>query len=142
MPYLTAARKGRGTFEVDVEGRRLVVDDRPEGSTAHAAGPTPAQLLVSSLAASVASCAEAYLARSGLPAEGLGVTCHYRCAAARPHTVSSVDVTVSVPVELAPDRRSELLRAVGACGRGFPDVAFMLVSAPLTEPSIATPAVR
>jgi putative redox protein len=129
MPYLTADRKKRSTFELEVEGHRLVVEDRPAG-TGHGAGPSPVELLVSSVATRAASSADSYLARHGYPAAGLRVTCHYRCSAAQPSLVSSIDLTICAPPGLPADRHAELLRSVSRCGADVTaDVAVMLVAA-------------
>lgn len=128
MPYLSVNRKRRGTFEVDVEGHRILVEDRPTG-TGHGAGPTPGELLISGLVANVAAAAESFLSRNRLRVDGLAVTCHYRCSAAQPHEISSADITLCVPADLPADRRSELMRTVGRCaGPLVPEVAFMLVT--------------
>jgi putative redox protein len=127
MPYLTVNRQKRGTFDVDVEGHRLLVEDRAAG-TGHGAGPSPVELLVTSVATRAASCADAYLARHGYPAAGLQVTCHYRCSVAQPSVVSSIDVTICAPPGLPEDHRADLLRAASRCGAGTTaEVAVMLV---------------
>lgn len=114
MPYLTVKRQRRGTFEVDVGGHLLAVENRPAG-TGHGAGPTPVEIMVAGLASSVAATVDGCLAHSSYNAAGILVTAHYHLSEAQPPRVSSLDLTVNLPPELPADRRAEIQKAIGQC---------------------------
>lgn len=132
MPYLTVSHRGRHRFEVNVEGHQLVVD---EGLAAGGrdTGPTPTELLAASLASCMAAYAESYLSSRGYPTAGLVITCHYQLSSDYPRRVSSLDVTVTAPFELAGDHRHSLMKAVENCLVGNtlrmpPEIHIMLVA--------------
>jgi putative redox protein len=132
MPYMTVKRQRRGTFEVDVDGHSLVVEDRPAG-TGHGAGPTPVEIMVAGLASGVAATVDGYLTRHSFHADGVRVTAHYRLSAARPQRVGSIDLTVNLPPELPAELRAEIQKAIGQCIAGAtmpqsPEVGVVLVS--------------
>jgi putative redox protein len=117
MAYLTVSRRSQHSFEIKVEGHRLIVDARTADG-GHDAGPTPTELLVASLAACAASNAEAYLAAHSYAAEGLGIACHYQLSADQPKRVSSIDLTVTVPPAVPAEWHRDLLRAIEQCTVG------------------------
>lgn len=130
MPYLTVKRQRRGTFEVDVDGHLLIVEDRPAG-TGHGAGPSPVDIMVAGLASSVAAAVDDCLAHNSHLDAGLHVTAHYRPSTEQPHRVGSVDLTVSLP-ELPADRVAEIKGAIGQCIAGVtmaqsPEVGVVIV---------------
>jgi putative redox protein len=132
MPYLTVSHRGHHRFEVNVEGHHLIVD---EGMAAGGrdSGPTPTELLAASLASCVAAYAESYLSSRGYATAGLSISCHYQLSADYPRRVSSLDVTVTAPVELGIDHRRSLMRAVEQCMVGNtlrmpPQIQFLLVA--------------
>lgn len=130
MPYLTVRLLKRGTFEVDVEGHSLIVEDRPAG-TGRGAGPSPVDIMVAGLASSVAATVDDCLAHDSHLDAGLHVTAHYRSSTEQTHRVGSVDLTVSVP-ELPADRLAEIKLAIGECIAGVtmpqsPEIGVVIV---------------
>ncbi|HYM95981.1 MAG TPA: OsmC family protein, partial [Candidatus Sulfotelmatobacter sp.] len=81
MPYLTVTRKKPHTFDVDIDGHVLVVEDRPAGR-GHGMGPTPVELTVAALASGVAAAVDAYLSQRSLRASDVRVSAHYRLSSA------------------------------------------------------------
>jgi putative redox protein len=132
MPYLTVTHRGAHRFEVNVEGRRLLVD---EGAAAGGrnSGPTPTELLAASLASCAAAHAESFLSAHGVPTAGLSTACHYRLSADRPARVADMDVTVTVAADLTADLRLALLKAVEECMVGntlrMPPLIHIMVAA-------------
>jgi putative redox protein len=114
VPFLTVTHQGSHRFEVNVEGHRLIVDDRAPG-TARDAGPTPTELLAASLGSGAAAYAESYLTMHGHSTAGLVVACRYELSTDQPTRVAAIDVTVTTPTDLPIDRRRGLLKAVEQC---------------------------
>ena len=133
MPYLTVTHRGSHRFEVNVEGHRLLVDDGVAAG-GRDSGPTPAELLAASLASCAAAYAESYLTSHGHSTRGLVVACHYPLSTEQPPRVAALDVTVTAPTELPPDRRRALLKAVEQCMVGntlrMPPMINVVVAAP------------
>src|SRR5690242_5835186 len=107
MNAITVAPRGGDRFSIRIRGHELTVDQPvPDGGTD--AGPTPTELFVASLAGCVAHYARRYLARHGLPEQGLAVTAEY-VTAQRPARVGAVRLTLRLPDGLPPQRRAGLL---------------------------------
>lgn len=102
-----------GSFEIDVRGHRITVDDRKENG-ADEAGPTPSELFVSSLAACTATLAGSYLARHGLSTDGLSVAVEYEMAD-EPRRVGAISIAISVSVSLSNEQRTRMLKVVERC---------------------------
>jgi uncharacterized OsmC-like protein len=110
MERIEVRPMGGDRYEIDVRGHRVLVDQpRTEGGTD--AGPTPTELFVASVAACTGHYAGRFLARHGVPADGLGVSCSFDLAADRPARVGSIDLTLDMPAAL-PEESVERLRAV------------------------------
>jgi uncharacterized OsmC-like protein len=100
-------------YEVAVRGHRLVVDQPlPDGGADSAA--TPTELFVVSLATSVAYYAGRYLARLGLPRDGLRIHAGFEMAS-RPARVGSVRLRVTVPPGFPPERLAGLHAVASHC---------------------------
>ena len=98
-------------YELSMRGHAVPVD-QPVDDGGDDTGPTPTELFVAGLAACVAFYAGRYLARHGLPTEGLGVDAHYGFAT-RPTRVDEITLCVRLP-EGVPDRNRAALLAVAS----------------------------
>jgi putative redox protein len=136
VPRLTARHVQGDRFEVAVRGHRLVVDQpAPDGDDE---GPTPVELFTASLAACVAVLARRYLARHGLPVDGLAVVAEHDLSRS-PARVGAVRLVLEVPADLPPHRRRGLVAVASHCTvhatlRTPPDVTITL-SAPSSDES-------
>jgi putative redox protein len=100
-------------FSIRVRDHELTVDQPvPDGGTD--AGPTPTELFVAGLAGCVAFYARRYLARHGLPAQGLSVTAEY-ATARQPTRVGAVHIMLRPPAGLPAQRRDALLAVASHC---------------------------
>jgi putative redox protein len=109
---LEVCHRGGDRFEIAVRGH-LVVVDQPVADGGEDTGPTPTELFVAGLAACVAFYARRFLARHGLPSDGLAVSTSYRLAH-RPARVEEVRITLRVP-GLPEGRRDALLAVARHC---------------------------
>jgi putative redox protein len=100
-------------FEVAIRGHRLRVD-QPVPDGGRDTGPTPTELFVSSLAACVAFYARRFLARHGLPTNGLGLEARYELAA-RPNRVGTIAISLRVPRGVPEDKLPALLAVARHC---------------------------
>ena len=110
MEQMTVRSRGGDRYEIDIRGHRIVVDQPTDGGGTDT-GPTPTELFVASVASCTAHYAGRFLARHGVDADGLGVTCTFAFATDRPARVGSIDMTLDVPSGL-PDAQLDRLRAV------------------------------
>jgi putative redox protein len=110
MEQITVRSRGGDRYEIDIREHRLVVDQPVDGGGTDT-GPTPTELFVASVASCAAHYAGRFLARHGVDADGLGVTCSFEFATDRPARVGSIDMTLEVPAGL-PDSALDRLRAV------------------------------
>jgi putative redox protein len=101
-------------FAVLVRDNLLHVDQPMEAGGGDA-GPTPTELFVASLAACVAFYARRYLARHGLPADGLEVTATYAMSDRPPARVTDVEVRVQPPAAIPEHRRKALIAVAEHC---------------------------
>ena len=76
---LTVAHRGGDRFRIRVRGQEIKVD-QPVGDGGEDTTPTPTELFVTGLASCVAFYERRYLARHGLPADGLEVAAGTRPA--------------------------------------------------------------
>lgn len=100
-------------FTIGVRGHRLTVD-QPVDAGGRDTAPTPTELFVAGLASCVAFYARRYLARHGLPTEGLAVDAVYEMGS-RPARVSAVDVELHLPAGVPESRREPLLAVASHC---------------------------
>ena len=100
-------------FAIGVRGHRLTVD-QPVDAGGQDTAPTPTELFVAGLASCVAFYARRYLARHGLPTDGLAVDAVYEMGS-RPARVSVVDVELHLPVGVPESRREPLLAVASHC---------------------------
>jgi putative redox protein len=93
----------------------LIHVDQPIEAGGGDAGPTPTELFVASLAACVAFYARRYLARHGLPADGLDVTATYTMSDRPPARVAGIAVRITPPAALPDHRRKALIAVAEHC---------------------------
>jgi uncharacterized OsmC-like protein len=100
-------------FEIGIRHHLIHVDQPAEAGGSDAA-PTPVELFVASLASCVGVYVRRYLARHGLPAEGLSVAAEFDMAD-RPARVGQVHVSIDVPHGVPDERRDALLAVASHC---------------------------
>lgn len=100
-------------FTIGVRGHRLTVD-QPVDAGGRDTAPTPTELFVAGLASCVAFSARRYLARHGLPTEGLAVDAAYEMGS-RPARVAAVDLQLHLPAGVPEARREPLLAVASHC---------------------------
>jgi uncharacterized OsmC-like protein len=100
-------------FEIGIRDHLIHVDQPTEAGGSDAA-PTPVELFVASLASCVAHYARRYLARHGLPAEGLSVAAEFEMTD-RPARVGQVQVSIDLPHGVPDERRDALLAVASHC---------------------------
>jgi putative redox protein len=100
-------------FEIGIRDHSLTVD-QPLDAGGEDLGPTPTELFVAGLASCVSFYARRYLRRHKIDATGLVVETSYRLGA-KPARVTEVHLSIQVPQELAPARRSGLLAVASHC---------------------------
>jgi len=113
MARMTVHHRSGDTFDIDIRGHSLAVDQR--GPDYEERGPTPVELFVASLAACAAHYAHRYLRDSDQPHQGMAVECEWLMRAGTPHAVGSVRLRVVTPAPLAAYARQEMLAAIDAC---------------------------
>lgn len=104
---------GDAKFAVDVRGHTVIVDQPLDAGGADT-GPTPTELFVAGLAACVAHYARGYLHRHGLDPRGLEVTASYAIGG-RPARVEWIEVAVTPPASLPPERRDAFVAVASHC---------------------------
>jgi putative redox protein len=105
---------GKDKFAVLIRDHYLLVD-QPKEAGGDDEGPTPTELFVAALAACVGFYAERFLLRHDLPSEGLAVKCGFEMSEHRPARVQSIELEVTLPVELSTSQRKALLAVVEHC---------------------------
>ncbi|MCC9306102.1 OsmC family protein [Kitasatospora sp. RB6PN24] len=100
-------------YAITARGHLLTVDQPVDHGGADS-GPTPAELLVASLAGGVAHYAGRHLDHHQVPRDGLRVTADFTMATDRPARVRSVDLKLFVP-NLPPERADSLLAVARFC---------------------------
>ncbi len=93
----------------------LIHVDQPIEAGGGDAGPTPTELFVASLAACAAFYARRYLARHGLPANGLEVTATYTMSDRPPARVTGIALRILPPAALPEHRRKALIAVAEHC---------------------------
>jgi putative redox protein len=108
-----------------------VLTDQPVAGGGQDTAVTPTELLIASLASCVAFYAGRYLLRHGLDRTGLAVTAEFALAADRPARVGAVNLRVTVPDGVPPQRTDALLAVASHCTvhntlRQRPDISIEL----------------
>jgi LmbE family N-acetylglucosaminyl deacetylase/uncharacterized OsmC-like protein len=110
---LRVEHRGADRFDIRVRGHVISVDQPVEDGGDDTA-PTPTELFVASLASCVAFYARRYLARHGLPTEGLAVETTFEMGS-RPARVSGITVRLILPDGVPAERRDPLLAVAAHC---------------------------
>jgi uncharacterized OsmC-like protein len=100
-------------FEIGIRDH-LVHVDQPVDAGGSDAAPTPVELFVASLASCVAFYVRRYLARHGLPSDGLSIAADFTIAE-RPARVGQVHVSIDLPHGVPDERRDALLAVASHC---------------------------
>ncbi|SFK45690.1 OsmC family protein [Streptomyces pini] len=114
MEKVSVALSGGDAYQVSVRGHEFTVDQPPEAG-GEGLGPTPVDLFVASLASCVGFYAGRYLARHGLPREGLRVETEYEMADGRPARVGEVRLRLVLPRDIGETRTRALAAVVDHC---------------------------
>lgn len=101
-------------YAIVTRGHTVLVDQPAEAGGAVTAA-TPTELFVGSLASCVAFYAGRFLQRHGLDRHGLSVSADFTMAADRPARVAAVQVRITVPDGVPPERRAALLAVASHC---------------------------
>ena len=96
-------------------GQHSLTIDQPASAGGDDRGPTPVELFVASLAACVAHYAGSYLARHGVPSDGLAVDADFVMADDSPARVASVTLTLTPPAGLPENRKAGMLAVASHC---------------------------
>jgi uncharacterized OsmC-like protein len=110
---ISVVREEGVRFTADIRGHRVTYD-QPVAAGGGDAGPTPTESFVASLAGCVAYYVERFLARHGVPADGLAVTADFSMAQ-HPSRVDVVDLNVVLANELPSSLRAPLLAVAEHC---------------------------
>jgi uncharacterized OsmC-like protein len=113
MPALTVSHLGADRFAVQVRDHEVLVD-QPLDAGGQDSAPTPLELMLASLASCVGYYARKYLARHGLPEDGLAVAASGEVGG-RPVRLTSIEVSLTVPEGVPEERRGALLAVASAC---------------------------
>jgi putative redox protein len=101
-------------YAIVTRGHTVLVDQPAEAGGADTA-VTPTELFVGSLASCVAFYAGRFLQRHGLDRHGLSVAADFTMAADRPARVAAVQMRITVPGGVPPERRAALLAVASHC---------------------------
>lgn len=130
-PGRVTVRHAEGdAYAITARGHGVLTDQTvADGGTD--AAVTPTELLVASLASCVAFYAGRYLLRHGLDRTGLAVTAEFAMAAGRPARVGAIQLRITVPDGVSPQRTVALLAVASHCTvhntlRQQPDVSIEL----------------
>ncbi len=102
------------SYAIVTRGHTVLVDQPVEAGGADTAA-TPTELFVGSLASCVAFYAGRFLQRHGLDRNGLSVCADFAMAADRPARVAAVQLRITVPAGVPPERRAALLAVASHC---------------------------
>jgi putative redox protein len=105
VPRAIARRREGYTYEVEIDGHRLIADE-PEGAGGANRGPSPARLLAGSLASCTAITVQMYAERKGWDVGGLEVVVDMEYG--KPSVPRSFLMTVKLPKELSDEQRQRL----------------------------------
>jgi uncharacterized OsmC-like protein len=96
-------------------GRHALNIDQPAEAGGEDSGPTPLELFAASLVSCTAHYAGSYLARHGLPTDGLLVDGEFELAEDSPPRVVRMSVTITPPDGLSTTRKAGLLAVASRC---------------------------
>lgn len=113
MPAVVVTHLEGDQFELAIRDHRLRVD-QPCSDGGEDTAPTPTELFVSSLVACVAFYARRYLARHGLPTDGLRAEADFLFAE-RPTRVGEIDLRLHIPDCVPEESRARLLAVASHC---------------------------
>ena len=113
MSNLTVSYLDGDRFTVSVRDHTITVD-QPRVNGGDDTGPTPTELLVSSLATCVAFEARRYLNRHQLPTTGLTATAEYSLGS-HPARVTDISIDIRLPDGVAADCLDALLAVTSHC---------------------------
>lgn len=113
MTRIAVVSRWGESFDVDVRGHRLVVDE-PVTYGGEDDGPTPSELLAAALAAAVAEAIQAQLRTRGLPFEPLAVGADFTWQAGG-RRIAAIQLRAELPPGLQPEARAEALAAAERC---------------------------
>lgn len=113
MSAITVRYLDGDRFAILSRGHRVTVD-QPVADGGSDTAPTPTELFVGSLASCVAFYTRRYLARHGLPFDGLTVNAVYKVGS-RPARVCDVRIDIDLPDGVPQERRSALLAVASHC---------------------------
>lgn len=125
-PDLRVTYRGGDRFDIGIRDHVVTVD-QPLAMGGDDLGPTPTELFVAGLVSCVAFYARRYLRRHDLDAAGLVVDGSYRMGT-KPARVSAVEISITLPGTLPPERRDGLLAMARHC-----TVHNSLVTAPVID---------
>ena len=104
---------GGDRFAIEIRGHTVTVDQPIEVGGEDTA-PTPTELFIAGLTSCVAFYARRYLARHGLPSDGLSVQGEYTLGG-KPARVSDITIRVTPPDGLPEERRDAFLAVASHC---------------------------
>jgi putative redox protein len=110
---IRVVHRGGDRFDINVRGHLIRVDQLA-GDGGEDTGPTPTELFIASLAGCVAFYARRYLDRHNLPTEGLAVEAEFGMGS-RPARVARIEVRLTIPDGVPPERREALLAVASHC---------------------------
>ena len=110
---LTVAFRGGTRFDIVGQGH-AVVTDQPTEDDGNAAGMSPVELFVGSLASCVGYFVAMYCVRHQIPTEGFTIDVGWSMAE-QPHRVGAVELTLHLPTELAASHQEKLLKVAHGC---------------------------
>lgn len=110
---LTVQHLDGDRFSIEIRGHTITVDQPEEAGGADTA-PTPTELFIAGLASCVAFYARRYLARHGIPADGLRVSADFAIGG-KPARVTEIRVCVTPPQQLPAERRDAFLAVASHC---------------------------
>jgi putative redox protein len=112
VPRAIARRREGYTYEVEIDGHRLIADE-PENAGGANRGPSPTRLLAGSLASCTAITVQMYAERKGWDVGGVEVVVDMEYG--KPSLPRSFRVTLKLPRELSDEQRQRLGVIAGKC---------------------------
>ena len=110
---LQVTHDGDDRFSIGIRDHVIAIDQPVQDGGTDTA-PTPTELFVAGLAGCVAFYARRFLARHGLPQEGLRVTADFEMGS-RPARVTRIDLRIALAAELPEDKQKALLAVASHC---------------------------
>ena len=100
-------------FTIGIRDHVIAIDPPVQDGGADTA-PTPTELFVAGLAGCVAFYARRFLARHGLPEEGLEVSADFEMGS-KPARVTRIDLRIALDADLPEDKRKALVAVASHC---------------------------